>query len=417
MANYYNEFDPKAAAWLKQLIVDGLIPKGEVDERSIAEVRPADLVGFRQCHFFAGIRPLAAPEKRKAVLNAARAAYFRILSAPEYLPAVSAATNGPLTIDTFGRNFIGSSASANLQSFLENRLRVRMGKYGSLEYELVWKSKDMALGPAICARRASQRRTSDNDCTGWPSPVASKTTPQQRSDFTPTLAAVAEKAILSGYPTPRAEDVESAGMRHSRGVADTLTAVARQTPLESSALSGWPTPKTPTGGANSKRDDRGAGGPDLQEVAKQTCGWARPSARDWKDTSGMATTGTNPDGTVRNRNDQLPRQAAQAISGWASPTMTDAERGVNPPRPTDTGIPLSQQAGMVSGTTGESSTLPTEKRGALNPELSRWLQGFPETWTCSGRMAMPSTRTSPRNSSRRSSTSKKNLPPDYETKP
>lgn len=55
MSNYYNEFDPKAAAWLKQLIVDGHIPKGEVDERSITEVRPADLDGFRQCHFFAGI--------------------------------------------------------------------------------------------------------------------------------------------------------------------------------------------------------------------------------------------------------------------------------------------------------------------------------------------------------------------------
>jgi DNA (cytosine-5)-methyltransferase 1 len=53
--NYYNEKDPKAAAWLKQLIVDGLIPKGEVDERSIVEVKPTELVGFRQCHFFAGI--------------------------------------------------------------------------------------------------------------------------------------------------------------------------------------------------------------------------------------------------------------------------------------------------------------------------------------------------------------------------
>jgi DNA (cytosine-5)-methyltransferase 1 len=53
--HYYNEFDPKAAAWLRQLITDGLIPKGTVDERSITEVQPADLVGYTQCHFFAGI--------------------------------------------------------------------------------------------------------------------------------------------------------------------------------------------------------------------------------------------------------------------------------------------------------------------------------------------------------------------------
>jgi DNA (cytosine-5)-methyltransferase 1 len=55
MAAYYNEFDPKTAAWLRALIAAGLIADGEVDERSITEVQPGDLVGFTQCHFFAGI--------------------------------------------------------------------------------------------------------------------------------------------------------------------------------------------------------------------------------------------------------------------------------------------------------------------------------------------------------------------------
>jgi len=55
MAAYYNEFDPFAAAWLKELIKDGLIADGIVDERSIADVQPEDLRGFTQCHFFAGI--------------------------------------------------------------------------------------------------------------------------------------------------------------------------------------------------------------------------------------------------------------------------------------------------------------------------------------------------------------------------
>lgn len=53
--NYYNEFDPKAAAWLRELIKEGHIPNGEVDTRSIVDVQPADLRGFVQCHFFAGI--------------------------------------------------------------------------------------------------------------------------------------------------------------------------------------------------------------------------------------------------------------------------------------------------------------------------------------------------------------------------
>lgn len=52
---YYNEIDPKAAAWLRELIRAGAIAPGYVDERSIEDVLPSELVEFTQCHFFAGI--------------------------------------------------------------------------------------------------------------------------------------------------------------------------------------------------------------------------------------------------------------------------------------------------------------------------------------------------------------------------
>jgi DNA (cytosine-5)-methyltransferase 1 len=52
---YYNEIDPFAAAWLRELIQAKLIAEGEVDERSIEKVEANDLRGFRQCHFFAGV--------------------------------------------------------------------------------------------------------------------------------------------------------------------------------------------------------------------------------------------------------------------------------------------------------------------------------------------------------------------------
>lgn len=55
MAAYYNEIDPFAAEQLRQLIRHWLIADGEVDGRSIEQVEPADLRGFSQCHFFAGI--------------------------------------------------------------------------------------------------------------------------------------------------------------------------------------------------------------------------------------------------------------------------------------------------------------------------------------------------------------------------
>lgn len=54
-AAYYNEKDAFAAAWLRELIKAGLIAPGEVDERDIWDVVPADVAGFTQCHFFAGI--------------------------------------------------------------------------------------------------------------------------------------------------------------------------------------------------------------------------------------------------------------------------------------------------------------------------------------------------------------------------
>lgn len=54
-AAYYNEIDPFAAQWLRNLIAGGHIAPGEVDGRSIEDVTPDDLRGFTQCHFFAGI--------------------------------------------------------------------------------------------------------------------------------------------------------------------------------------------------------------------------------------------------------------------------------------------------------------------------------------------------------------------------
>ena len=55
MAAYYNEFDPYAAQWLRNLIAAGHIAPGDVDERSLTDVRPDDLRPYTQCHFFAGI--------------------------------------------------------------------------------------------------------------------------------------------------------------------------------------------------------------------------------------------------------------------------------------------------------------------------------------------------------------------------
>jgi DNA (cytosine-5)-methyltransferase 1 len=55
MSAYYNEHDKPTAAWLRNLIREGQIAEGVVDDRSIRDVSPGDLREFTQCHFFAGI--------------------------------------------------------------------------------------------------------------------------------------------------------------------------------------------------------------------------------------------------------------------------------------------------------------------------------------------------------------------------
>ena len=51
----YNEIDPFAAAWLRELVAAGSLPAGDVDERDIRDLLPSDLDGYTHVHLFAGI--------------------------------------------------------------------------------------------------------------------------------------------------------------------------------------------------------------------------------------------------------------------------------------------------------------------------------------------------------------------------
>ena len=52
---YYNDNDKYIVKWLKYLIDQKIIPKGDVDDRDIREIKPSELEKYTQCHFFAGI--------------------------------------------------------------------------------------------------------------------------------------------------------------------------------------------------------------------------------------------------------------------------------------------------------------------------------------------------------------------------
>ena len=55
MTAYYNDSNKFNCDWLQNLIRDGLIPEGEIDERPIQAVSADDVRGFSQRHWFAGI--------------------------------------------------------------------------------------------------------------------------------------------------------------------------------------------------------------------------------------------------------------------------------------------------------------------------------------------------------------------------
>jgi len=52
---YYNDNNAFCAQWLRNLIGAGHLPPGDVDDRSILNVRPDDVAGYEQCHWFSGI--------------------------------------------------------------------------------------------------------------------------------------------------------------------------------------------------------------------------------------------------------------------------------------------------------------------------------------------------------------------------
>lgn len=203
---YYNDNDPICCEWLQNLIDTGLLPPGDVDDRSIADVTPDHLHKYTQCHFFAGVGgwPLALhlagwPERERE-------------SGPEAAPVNRSVPQGKAsqrkTTATSGPSFDASSSSAVLQRSLENKLRANLDVSGSPEYVLTWKHWDMELGPPICALRAAARRTSGKDYSGWP-------TPTQHDGHGPRSDKSAKKrgsrclvreARLSGWATTTARD-------------------------------------------------------------------------------------------------------------------------------------------------------------------------------------------------------------------
>jgi hypothetical protein len=121
-------------------------------------------------------------------------------------------------------------------------------------------------------------------------------------------------------------------------------------------------------------------------------------------------TGRRPDGSKATVS--LPQ--VSSFAGWCSLMAQDHSRGNKPPRPHDTGVPLSQQVAMTgpvrltaSGQILTGSDAGMESGGQLNPRFSLWLMALPPAWASCGERAMRSLQPKPKRSSKPTSKSRK----------
>ncbi len=271
-------------------------------------------------------------------------------------PVASAASP---TIATSGPSGSGSSASAALQSSLASRLRVELAGRGSILYSLTWKDVDTPAGRRICQLQASALRTGDSGCFSWPTPtVADGTAGRETFHHGANSSTLLGAARRSAWPTPT---VSTGDYTRRNGNPDEVTlklsGVAK--------LAAWPTPDKMSGDRRGPADPNAKTRPSGHKVqftinhAAATAAWPTPAARDW-------------------------RSSASNKHG-------------------DNSRPLNEVARLtVAGTTATGSPAPTGSRGQLNPEHTRWLQGYPVVWgSCADTATRSSRRSRPRSSGRR----------------
>lgn len=198
------------------------------------------------------------------------------------------------------------------------------------------------------------------------------------------------------WPSPRAEDSESAG--NHPNATDSLTGATKdwQTPGTDSFRSrggnrkdemgldqqartqDWATPNVPNRGpeARQKKKKRGSGGEDLQTQAGT---WPTPNCPAPHDSENTVGLGRGP----RDGYGKMLQDAAAAP--WMTPQARDHKSGESIRSTTELygrrSPPLSHQAPRTDLPGSTSSSSGPTSRPRLNPAFTCWLMGWPWWWT------------------------------------
>lgn len=223
------------------------------------------------------------------------------------------------TTATSGLYGSGSLQSAALQSSMGSKLKERLPMDGWMKSRMTWEERVTPSGRRYCQLAVSVRPTRETDCGLWltpranefvePSGQAAKRLGDRKETTACSLGEQVRDAAL--WATPNTMDHMAMRSQEAKERQFSTTRKGRTAP------------------ANLREQVKAEMYPSL---------WGTPSSRDWKDTPGMATEATNPDGSTRRRMDQLPRQIPNGFNA------------------------------------------PTEKPAQLNPAFTCWLMGYPAEW-------------------------------------